>query len=295
MTTPNSFTFLTIALLLGLSLAQAPARRPAPRKPPPPTKAAPQEVYDDDGTTDQCPEPFGFFADAEQCDKYYECNDGAITEKLCPDGMVFNDFSPDQEKCDLPFNIDCSQRPKLQTPKPTLHCPRLHGYFSHEDKGVCDKFYYCVDGKFNMITCPAGLVFNPKTGICTWPDEAQKAGCSSEDVFQFSCPKVDESVAQTHPRYADPDDCQYFYVCINGEVPRRNGCKIGQVFDDTQKRCEWVRKVPECADWYKDRLTDAQLDELENPKPASTRAPGSVPSRRKPVRKHSKQVEETEQ
>lgn len=40
-----------------------------------------------------------------------------------------------------------------------------------------------MDGKFNMITCPAGLVFNPKTGICTWPDEAQKIGCSSEGEF----------------------------------------------------------------------------------------------------------------
>jgi Chitin binding Peritrophin-A domain len=33
---------------------------------------------------------------------------------------------------------------------------------------------------FNAITCPVGLVFNPKTGICTWPDQAQKVGCSSE-------------------------------------------------------------------------------------------------------------------
>ncbi|XP_059620890.1 protein obstructor-E-like [Phlebotomus argentipes] len=282
---------LSVIFLLGSTIAQR--QRPQATRKPAPAKTEPQ--YDDDGVTDQCPEPFGFFADAEQCDKYYECNDGAITEKLCPDGMVFNDFSPDQEKCDLPFNLDCSQRPKLQTPRPSLHCPRLHGYFGHEDKGVCDKFYYCVDGKFNMITCPAGLVFNPKTGICTWPDEAQKVGCSSEDVFNFNCPKVDESVAQTHPRYADPEDCQYFYVCINGEVPRRNGCKIGQVFDDTQKRCEWARKVPECADWYKDRLTDAQLDELENPKPASTRAPGSAPPRRKPMRKHHKQVTETDE
>jgi hypothetical protein len=37
-----------------------------------------------------------------------------MIEKLCPDGMVFNDYSPDQEKCDLPYNIDCSQRPKLR-------------------------------------------------------------------------------------------------------------------------------------------------------------------------------------
>lgn len=67
-----------------------------------------------------------------------------------------------------------------EEPKPSANCPRLHGYFGHKDMNVCDKFYYCVDGQFNMITCPAGLVFNPKTGICTWPDEAQKVGCSSE-------------------------------------------------------------------------------------------------------------------
>lgn len=71
-------------------------------------------VEEDPDTTDQCPEPYGYFADAEQCDKYYQCSDGAITEKLCPDGMVFNDFSHEYEKCDLPFNIDCSQRPKLR-------------------------------------------------------------------------------------------------------------------------------------------------------------------------------------
>ena len=69
---------------------------------------------DDPALTDECPEPNGYFADAYQCDKYYECRDGAITEKLCPDGMVFNDFSPQHEKCDLPFGIDCSQRPELR-------------------------------------------------------------------------------------------------------------------------------------------------------------------------------------
>lgn len=35
---------------------------------------------------------------------------------------------------------------------------------------------------YNMITCPSGLVFNPKTGICTWPDEAHKLGCSSQGI-----------------------------------------------------------------------------------------------------------------
>jgi Chitin binding Peritrophin-A domain len=65
------------------------------------------------------------------------------------------------------------------------------------------------------------------------------------DVFQFTCEKVDQFKAATHPRYADPNDCQYFFVCINGEIPRRNGCKLGQVFNDKTVSCDWPRNVPE--------------------------------------------------
>ena len=68
---------------------------------------------------------------------------------------------------------------------------------------------------------------------------------SFKDLFQFTCPTVGEQIAATHPRYADPDDCQFFYVCINGLVPRRNGCKLGQVFDEATKFCKWPREVAE--------------------------------------------------
>ncbi|SPP85617.1 protein obstructor-E [Drosophila guanche] len=249
--------------------------------------------------SEECPEANGFYPDSKQCDKYYACLDGVPTERLCADGMVFNDYTPIEEKCDLPYNIDCSKRSKLQTPQSSQHCPRKNGYFGHEKPGICDKFYFCVDGKFNMITCPQGLVFNPKTGICTWPDEVGVTGCKSEDIFEFTCPKVNESIAVTHPRYADPDDCQFFYVCVNGDLPRRNGCKLGQVFDEDSKNCDWARKVPDCADWYKDRLTDAELDELENPKPKSTttKRPPRVrgPSRRKPTPKVVKEEQQEEE
>ncbi|XP_075227274.1 protein obstructor-E-like [Lycorma delicatula] len=263
----------------GQSRNPSPGKKQSSRAPPTAAAAAPEprksQKSSSSELTDECPEPNGYFADAYQCDKYYECIDGAITEKLCPDGMVFNDYSINQEKCDLPFNIDCSSRPERQTPKPALHCPRQNGYFSHEEQNVCDKFYYCVDGKYNMITCPDGLVYNEKTGICTWPDEAKKKGCSSQEVFKFTCPEVAMSEAQQHPRYADPEDCQYFYVCINGETPRRNGCKIGQVFNDATKNCDWSRNVPDCADWYKGVLTDAELEALEHPKP-KPKTPASI-------------------
>ncbi|KAM7354274.1 obstructor-B [Cochliomyia hominivorax] len=278
------------AMILGCTFAQRPGFRVGAGHPPsqrhlPKRPTDPPPVEDDYVPTEHCPEPNGFYPSEDQCDKYYACVDGVATEKLCADGMVFNDYSPNDEKCDLPYNIDCSKRPKLQTPQPSQHCPRKNGYFGHEKPGICDKFYYCVDGQFNMITCPSGLVFNPKTGICTWPDEVGVSGCKSEDIFEFECPKVNETEAATHPRYADPDDCQFFYVCVNGEIPRRNGCKLGQVFDDEKKHCEWSRLVPECADWYKDRLTAAELEELENPKPKEKK-PQRVrgPSRRKPAR-----------
>lgn len=74
----------------------------------------------------------------------------------------------------------------LEEPQPSEHCPRKHGYFGHEEANICDKFYYCVDGKFNMITCPSGLVYNDKAGICSWPDEAKKKGCSSKGKISFS-------------------------------------------------------------------------------------------------------------
>lgn len=31
-----------------------------------------------------------------------------------------------------------------------------------------------------MITCPNGLVYNENAGICSWPDEAKRGGCTSE-------------------------------------------------------------------------------------------------------------------
>lgn len=98
----NVFYFL--ALVSGQSSRKSSGSRAAPK--------AKVEVVKSDDLTDECPEPNGYFADGFQCDKYYECIDGEITEKLCPDGMVFNDFSSQHEKCDLPFNIDCSQRPE---------------------------------------------------------------------------------------------------------------------------------------------------------------------------------------
>ena len=63
----------------------------------------------------QCPnDKSGQFKDTVQCDKYYECDDGVATERLCPDGLVFDETIRLKNKCDQPFNVDCGDRTELR-------------------------------------------------------------------------------------------------------------------------------------------------------------------------------------
>lgn len=215
-----------------------------------------------------CPEKNGVFADSIQCDRYYECSNFVLTEKLCPDGLVFSDGAAGEGRCDFPFNVDCTGRPELQPANTTSNCPRQNGYFKHENPAICNQFFFCSAGQANLITCPDGLVFNEKTGTCSWPGEANRVGCQSSDIVQFDCPaQVQESDQAgpliTNPLYADPTDCQYFYVCINGVEPRRNGCTNGLVFNDLTKRCDKPKNVPDCKDWYKNAEGEEDEDDID--------------------------------
>merc|ERR1712083_884874 len=88
-------------------------------------------------------------------------------DRLCPDGLVFDPFSRKREPCDHYFNVDCGDRLELQPPKgPSDLCPRLNGFYSHPDPGVCHIFYACVDGTAEEYTCSSGLWFDEYSGVC---------------------------------------------------------------------------------------------------------------------------------
>ena len=56
----------------------------------------------------QCPPEDGFYRDTIQCDKYFDCYRGAQTEKMCPDGLVFDSsLGPRVEQCNYPFLAQC--------------------------------------------------------------------------------------------------------------------------------------------------------------------------------------------
>ena len=77
----------------------------------------------------QCPEPNGLFADPEQCDLYYVCEDNVASPELCEDGLLFDDSRRNKERCVLPHGVDCGAREFVQQPQEGIdpRCPRANG------------------------------------------------------------------------------------------------------------------------------------------------------------------------
>jgi len=223
------------------------------------TLLVPQVVGQDSLSLDECPEPNGFYADAVQCDRYYECKNSTISDKLCPDGLVFDELSTfHTATCSFPFSVDCTGRTELQKAHPTPLCPRKNGYFPHEDRAICDQFYFCADGLANKLNCPEGLIFNTENGQCAFSDQIKREGCSSLEFSQFKCPN-DPNSPHEHPTYPDPTDCQYYFLCLGGKDARRNGCQAGLVFNPKTSLCDQQENLDSndnCRSYYNETFLE---------------------------------------
>ncbi|CRL06411.1 CLUMA_CG019569, isoform A [Clunio marinus] len=210
----------------------------------------------------ECPTETGLYPDDIQCDKYYECNGGIAKEHLCADGLVFDVNIKRISKCDQPFNVDCGDRTELQPPRGTNeYCPRKNGIFAHPDETICDIFYSCVDGEYIETKCVGGLHFDEYSGTCVWPEVANRENCQEHKKKLkdgFVCPKdgrKNDASGQViaHPHYAHSEDCQKFYVCLNGIEPRELRCEDGESFNDETKRCDSSDNVPGCEEVFLER------------------------------------------
>jgi len=232
----------------------------------------------------ECPEPFGNFEDPYQCDLYWTCEDNYPSPQLCKDGLVFDSFKAEHsDPCDTPYVVDCYDRKELQQPSfPTPQCPRLYGTFADPDPSVCDTYYNCLDGQPNKVVCSPGLHFDEKAGNCAWPRDAKREGCGVKKAAckgNFCCPdKVQEyqdGSINPHPTYANLDDCQLFWVCLNGqEAVQEGSCTAGEVFNELTHKCDYPENVPECNGWYADdpRFADYYYDEPVNANDAADSA-----------------------
>lgn len=227
-----------------------------------------------------CPEPYGTFEDEYQCDKYWECDDGLAKPKLCEDGLVFDIFKADAgnaDPCESPYVVDCGQRLELQ--KPTFvseFCPRKNGIFADPDPTVCTRFYTCITGHATVTDCSAGLHFDEVSGNCAWPQSAGRVGCDAdkkECLGDFCCSGEEvltaDGVKLPHPTYPNLQDCQKFYVCLNGITPQESSCGAGEVYNERSGLCDYPEYVPECHGWYKDDPRFADLYQYEDAAPGT--------------------------
>jgi len=215
----------------------------------------------------QCPEPNGLFADPEQCDLYYVCEDDVASPELCEDGLLFDDSRRNKETCKLPHGVDCGKREFVQEPQAGIdpRCPRANGIFDHEDPNECHKFYLCDKGTAHEMPCVASLVFDVSIGSCVRPEEASPEArrCGGDiageepklkTIEGFTCPGKEtigpQGLLQAHPVFPHPTDCQFFFTCFFGKDPNKFGCSKGQVFDALSLTCKDPLDVPECACWY---------------------------------------------
>nr|CAH0102526.1 unnamed protein product [Daphnia galeata] len=188
------------------------------------------------------PRPYKI-ADKEQCDKYYICDNGVATPKLCEDGTVF--YFPIQN-CVLLNGADCNGRPLLQESIKTNHCPKKTGLFPHEDPVHCDKYYQCLDGHPTLIKCPDLLLFDRVRGVCDYADLADTSNCLLEPS-PIVCPSgimasSSSSLDVGNRLIAHPKDCNKFFFCET-TIPRPLACEKHLAFDLETLTCIEKSKV----------------------------------------------------
>merc|ERR1711983_419033 len=183
----------------------------------------------------QCPEPNGLFADPEQCDLYYVCEDNVSRPELCEDGLLFDDSNRNKERCVLPHGVDCGKREFVQEPQAGIdpRCPRANGIFDHEDPSECGKFYLCDKGVAHEMPCTSTLSFDVSIGSCV-----------REEELSPEARRCDTGDAETGLKTIEG------FTCFFGKDPNKFGCAKGQVFDAVSLTCKDPLDVPECACWY---------------------------------------------
>ncbi|XP_049807256.1 protein obstructor-E-like isoform X1 [Schistocerca nitens] len=212
-----------------------------------------------------CPERNGRYPKSGQCDAYIQCEDGVPSEQLCPDGLLFNaKASIFSYPCQYPPEVDCEGRSQTQPAQANERCPRQFGYYKMGDSSHCGQFMNCVGGRGFVFDCPEGLAFNPELLRCEWPDQVKD--CDAEAFLGFRCPE--EAIGSEDIRfYRSPEDCQRFFVCVNGK-PRLQRCADGYAFSDEFGECVGVENVTACKNQANLRLKPVRPSKLGVQKPS---------------------------
>lgn len=148
-----------------------------------------------------------------------------------------------------------------------------NGEFSRNPKD-CETYYHCVFGEKQIVHCPSGLHWNDRSKVCDWPAGAKCKAINDPSVVTKKPPTTTTLHDEYEPEtttvkrkttrmptttmktttvkpsrlpnsktcntngaiYANPDDCETFYNCVNNKLVK-NYCGPGKHFDETASKC----------------------------------------------------------
>lgn len=119
----------------------------------------------------------------------------------------------------------------------------------------------CANGRSFTFDCPEGLAFSMDTYRCDWAD--QVSDCNAEKYLGFTCPeeRTSPGLGPAATRfYTSPDNCQRYYVCLEGR-PRMYNCGVGNGFNELTSGCDAAENVTTCPEYLLAR-EGVQLTEL---------------------------------
>lgn len=140
------------------------------------------------------------FGHASECDKYFYCEDGYLSEQRCPNGLLYGTRETVLDYCVHRWKATCDDR-SIPNPISSPGCRWQYGIFSVQGSPKCTPDYYeCTEGRFEVRKCAIdGQVYDDRTKSCHF---SEAVGCAQEALGDFQCPPDDQ--ANTYwpfPRY----------------------------------------------------------------------------------------------
>nr|AAR06265.1 peritrophic membrane chitin binding protein 1 [Trichoplusia ni] len=168
----------------------------------------------------------------ENCDKFYKCAHGKPEAITCPANLLYD---PVLEVCNWAHEVDCGDRPisdgtdqdcdgttpgDVEDSPATCNCDPSEApsicaadgsngaLVAHEN---CNQFYICSGGAPLPLVCPPGLLYNPYTTQCDWP---QNVECGDRVI-----PELDDSPVTDNNNDGNDDNNDGTCNCNPGEAP----------------------------------------------------------------------------
>lgn len=208
----------------------------------------------------RCPKQgLSTFEHPSACDKYYICEDGYLSEHVCPNGLMYGLRDTVVEYCVHRWTASCEDK-SMPNPISSPGCRWQYGVFNVQGSPKCTPDYYeCTAGVFEVKKCVIdGQVYDDRSKSCRY---AEQVGCLNEALTDFHCPPDDQgNTYWPFPRYFLNE--RALIHCIN-DKPEIVRCTEHERVDPEHLHCVLTSKLRDDSASLADRRLPASKRKIK--------------------------------